>query len=156
MKYLILILISLLVFSCKGKDNIDSDLDRINIMGNWYSIKNNNYQEYYFDENGMYVYSPYSGDVLEYNYTIKHDTIFRYFKHPELKNQVYEYYNKILKTDSLRIELNTRSLIKLNNENTLEMFINKDIDRSTYDKYGIYRNNRAIPLDSLMKKANNE
>lgn len=156
MKYLLLIFTVFFFFSCKKKDSINPSIDQVNMTGNWYSIKNNNYQEYYFTKDEMYEYSPYSGDIFQYNYIIKQDSIFRYFKHPELKNQTHEYYNKILKTDSLQIKLETRSLIKLNNQNTLEMFVNKDIDHKTYDKFAIHRKNLAIPLDSLAKKASIE
>jgi hypothetical protein len=100
----------------------------------------------------MYEYSPYSGDIFQFNYIIKQDSIFRYFIHPELKNQTYEYYNKILKTDSVQIKLKTICLIKLINQNTLEMFVNKVIDHKTYDKFAIHRKNLAIPLDTLAKK----
>lgn len=156
MKYLLLVLTTFFFFSCKKKENISPEIDLINITGNWYSVKDNNYQEYYFTENDMYEYSPYSGDVFQYSYIIKQDSIFRYFKHPELKNQIHEYYSKILKIDSLQIKLKTRSLIRLKDENTLEMFVNKEIDHKIYDKFGIHRESLIIPLDSLAKKAGSD
>jgi|SRR5690606_15487589 len=153
MKYLVFTLLSVVLFSCKKNDNNNQNINSVDIIGNWYSVKDNNYQEYYFTKNKMYEYSPYSGDVLEFNYIIKHNSIYRYFNHPELKNHSYDFYDNILQIDSLHVKLKTKSLIKLNKKNTLQMFLEKKIDYKTFDKFGIYRKNLSISLDSLAKKA---
>lgn len=153
MRCLKLILITFFLFSCRNKVNVSYKTSEIDFIGNWYSIKNNTYQEFYFTENTMYGYSPYSGDIYQYSYIIKRDSIFRYFIHPELKNQTHEYFSKILKKELLQIKLTSRTLIRLEDENTLEMYINKKLDYKTYDKFGVHRKNLAIPLDSLVKMA---
>ncbi len=151
MRYFQIILIVLLLFSCKNKERASINIDTKDILGNWYSLENNSYNEYYFEEDDLYFYSPYSGEVFQYSYIIKQDSIFKYFKHPELKDQEYEYYNKILKIDSLKIIFENIILIKLEDTNTLEMLINNEIDHKTFDKFGIHRERLAIPLDSLEK-----
>lgn len=130
MKYFkLILLISILTISCKDeKVRLDDAL----LIGNWSSLKQETYQEYYFNGQNMYVYDPYSGNTLKYNYKIKNDSIFRYFIHPDLKNQEYEYYSSVVKHDSLRIELKTRVLNKIKNTITLEMYINNQVNKEDY------------------------
>lgn len=155
MRYFQIILIVLLLFSCNNKESANINIDTKDILGNWYSIENNSYREYFFEEDFMYDYNVYSKDVFQYSYIIKQDSIFRYFKHPELKNQTYEYYNQILRIDSLRIIFKDITLNRLDDINTLGMFVKDEIDHKTLDKFGGHRENIAIPLDSLLDKIGN-
>jgi len=139
-KYISLVIIIFFFISCKKEKSIDL----IDLLGNWSSTENGVYQEYFFTESNMYVYRPESGDIFEYNYLIQNDSISRYLKHLDLKDKPHKYYDRIIKTDSLQIILSFRILNRLNDENTLEMYLNKEISHKTYDKFGLIRRGFAL------------
>lgn len=126
------VVILLLFISCKDKNKDKVVFDNTLLLGNWGTIKNDHYQEYYFDTESMYTYDPYSGNTLQYRYVLRNDSILRYFVHSELKNQEYEFYSRVVKFDSNQMNLRNKTLHRLKNTNTLEMFINKKIDPKVY------------------------
>ena len=130
MKKLKLVVVLFLLFSCNNKE--EKVFDNSLLLGNWVSLSNDTYQEYYFNDSSIYIYDPYSGNTLQYRYILKNDSILRYFVHPELKNQEYEFYSRAVKFDSNQINLKNKTLYRLRDTNTLEMFINKKIDSKVY------------------------
>ncbi len=151
MKYFTLFLLLFFFFSCKNKQNENSDIVSLGMLGNWSSYQDKSYYEYFFTENYMYTYNPNAGSVFQYDYVFRQDSIFLHDTRPEFKDEPYNYYDKVLKTDSLEIILETKSLIRIKGTNTLESFVNKEIDHKTFDTYGKHRQNLVIPLDSLLK-----
>ncbi len=136
MKYLKITLVVFLFFSCNEKKESNNEF---NLIGNWYSFFDNSYQEYYFDGESMNVYDPYSGNVLEYKYTVKNDSILRYFVHDNQTESNYEYFNTVLEADSLQVRLKEKNLKKIETENTLEDFLNRKIDSKAYYNFCMER-----------------
>jgi hypothetical protein len=142
MKHLKLIVVSFLLFSCtNNKSTFDSTI----LIGNWASLNKEIYQEYYFDGDDMYIYDIYSDNILQYHYTVNNDSIFRYFVHPELKDNEYKFYSRAVKFDSNQINLRNKTLYRLKDNNTLEMYINKKIDSKIYNKSCISRASLLSP-----------
>ncbi len=143
MKYYWLILVAILFFSCnkEEKNNFNNDL----LKGNWSSLNNNTYQEYYFDSDDMYIYDPYAGNIFQFKYIIKGNSIYRYFVHPELENKNYEYYDKIIKFDSSVIDLEKKKIVKVKDSITLEKFINSKVNHDSYYESCIKRGNINVP-----------
>ena len=142
MKKLTLIIV-VLFFSCSKEKKIN--FDNTLLIGNWSSLENNTYQEYYFDIDNMYIYDPYAGNILQFKYIVKDNSIFRYFVHPELNNQNYEYYDKIVKSNSSHVILGTKKIIKIKDSITLEMLINKKVDPDSYYERCLKRGNIDVP-----------
>lgn len=130
MKKLKLVVVLFLLFSCNNKE--EKVFDNSLLLGNWVSLSNDTYQEYYFNDSSIYIYDPYSGNTLQYRYILKNDSILRYFVHPELKNQEYKFYSRAVKFDSNQINLRNKTLYRLKDTNTLEMFINNKIKAKVY------------------------
>ena len=130
MKYLKIISVIILFASCNQESKITLTED--SLIGNWSSLNNNTYQEYYFDNDDMYIYDTYDVNILQYKYVVKENSIYRYFVHPELKDQDYEYYEKIVGFDSLVINFKGRKIKKIKDSITLEMLINKKVDETLY------------------------
>ncbi|MBG6130734.1 hypothetical protein IWQ47_002198 [Aquimarina sp. EL_43] len=146
MKYIKITILVVLFFSCNKEKEYNSD--NVLVVGNWYDLKKESYQEYYFDDKSMYTYDPYSGNVSEYHYITRNDSIFRYFVHPELSSE-YKFYDRIIEQGSLQIKLENTTLIKVKEDsNTLEMFINNKIDEKKYYTSCMDREKNTIPPDS--------
>lgn len=137
--------IIILLASCA--DSKDYNFDKTLLLGNWYDTKDNFYQEYYFDNEHLYTYDPYSGNISKYNYQLQKDSLVRFYVHPELV-QEYKFYDRIIELDSFSIKMGKRSLEKLREEKrTLEQLVNDKISKSEYFQSCIQREQKVIPLN---------
>ncbi|MFC5046887.1 hypothetical protein ACFSTE_10945 [Aquimarina hainanensis] len=132
MKFFKVIIVLFLVLSCS---NNETSFDNSLLVGNWSSLRKGNYQEYYFDGETMYLYDLNTDNIVKYKYTIKGDSIYRSFIHPDLKNSESKYFSRVVKFDDDQLTLRTKVLHRINSINTLEMFLKKEIDSTTYYKY---------------------
>lgn len=144
MKHLKLILIILTFISCNEKEEETKDLQLID--GNWYSVKNDTYLEYYFNKNTMYTYSVYGNNVHKYNYKISKDSIFTSYEDDDLNYKAtYKFFSRIIKIDSTKTILETRELNKLEDEsNTLKMLLDNHINMKIYERECIKRERRKM------------
>lgn len=135
-KRIIIVIILATFFACnKDKEKFDKSL----LIGNWASISNDTYQEYFISDKEMYVYNPYSGDIIEYRYYIQGDSIFRSLSNPDIINPEYLFYSRAVKFDKNQINLRTKALYKLKENNTLEMYIKNETDSLSFTKASYQR-----------------
>ncbi|WP_109435600.1 hypothetical protein [Aquimarina sp. AU119] len=141
-RYLLMNIATFLLLSCS---NVNQEEKIQSIQGNWYSTKNNFYEEYYFDkQNNMYSYDPYSENISHFQYIITKDSLFRCFVHPDLNNE-YVFYDKILYLDSTLIKFNKIRLTRLlNTEIGLDSYIQGEINRREFLIKSLKREKKEI------------
>ncbi|MEO1030140.1 MAG: hypothetical protein AAFX55_01985 [Bacteroidota bacterium] len=145
LKYLIIVLIFV---SCHTNEKYAKSLQHIE--GDWYSIKNGTYLEYYIDKNTMYTYSAYANNINKYDYKISNDSIYvSYIDDGINYREAYKFYSKIIDIDSMKTVMTTRELNKLKNAVvTLKMVINKEVDLKTYESACIKREKEKMVKDN--------
>ncbi|WP_272860797.1 hypothetical protein [Aureisphaera galaxeae] len=124
--------------------------DDKNLLGNWYSVKNNHYFEYFFENSKMYVFSTSSLDLFEYDYYIKNDSIFNSILLPSGKNGEYKFHSIIIDNDGSRLKLSTRTLERMvDSTETIDKFLNEKIDYDDLKKRVLSRERK---FSNLIKK----
>ncbi|MCH2197011.1 hypothetical protein [Kordia sp.] len=137
---IILLILMINFTSCHNNKEYVNKLE-----GNWYSIQDNTYLEYFIKKNEIYVYSVAAGYLYKYDYIIRNDSIFNKLDE-NLKTDDYKFYNKILKISPDTLHFSYRKLIRLDNENSLEDLILKKINKEEYVASNLKReekNNRS-------------
>lgn len=125
--------------SCYNNKEVVSKLE-----GNWYSIQDNTYLEYFIKKNEIYVYSIAADYLYKYDYIVRNDSIFNKLDR-NLKTDDYKFYNKILKISSDTLHFSYRKLISLDNKNTLEDLILKKINKEEYVSSNLKREEKNNP-----------
>ncbi len=149
-KYSKLLIILFCLLSCKNSiDNSNGHINRI-VLGNWNSVKDGSYQEYFFNKTDMSIYSQ-SGNIYTYSYLINSDGVLKIKEHSGTEAKSYKFFDEIISIDSTKIMFENRTLLKIGDENSLEQYFNKTIDYDTLNFYSQRRKEFAIPLDTLMK-----
>ncbi|AFU69799.1 hypothetical protein P700755_003134 [Psychroflexus torquis ATCC 700755] len=134
-KLIIIIVIFINLYSCKKETYV---FDENLLIGNWSKTDTNDYQEYYFDKENMYAYSLKSGSTLHYIFKMKEDSLYLSLVYQEVKED-FKFYDKIIKIDSIKMKLENRIFLKVTKNNTLRMFINKEISSNDYFKACVQR-----------------
>ena len=58
------------------KNDKQNNFNNSDLIGNWYNLNKNSYQELYFDgENKLYEYNPYAGNTTDERYKGKNDSM---------------------------------------------------------------------------------
>ncbi|RZS93140.1 hypothetical protein [Aquimarina brevivitae] len=128
-KVIISFIVFILFISCNHIKKINPEL----IEGNWSLVRNDTYELYYFNNDEMYTYEPYSENIVHFNYFIVEDSLYRCFVHPELLNKDYVFYDKIVKLDSFNLEFRKIELERLQNSQVgLDSYLLGKISRRNF------------------------
>lgn len=134
------------MISCK--EEIVENKKKQSIDGNWYLIENLSYSEIYFSEDKMYVYNPYSGDILTYNYYIKNNSLYRLYNDPSLTDEPYKLYKDVNQINNSSLKFSDCKLIKINKGILLEYYIKNNVTFKEYDNQ-VYERMKKLS-DSLL------
>lgn len=134
------------MISCK--EEIVENKKKQSIDGSWYLIENLSYSEIYFSEDKMYIYNPYSGDILTYNYYIKNNSLYMLYNDPSLTDEPYKLYKDVNQINNSSLKFSDCKLIKINKGILLEYYIKNNVTFKEYDNQ-VYERMKKLS-DSLL------
>lgn len=146
---IVLGMVGLLLFaltSCNDEGDKVTSL----ILGDWFSLDNNGYIEYYFDEQTMSIHG-LSGNIYSYEYHLRKNKKLELVDNSG--NSSSHLFEDIVKVDSFEIVFKNRTLHRLNDNQTLGRYLDKKIEYDSLSFYFMQRNSAAIPIDTLLKMA---
>lgn len=148
--FLKIIVAFLCLTSCNDQNEKIKTKSTSLILGDWFSLENNNYTEYYFDERKMSTHG-LSGNIYSYEYHLENGKNLKLVG--DAGNKLSQYFEDIVKVDSFEIVFKNITLHRLNEKHTLGSYLDKEIELDSLSFYFLQRNAAAIPIDSLLKMA---
>lgn len=134
--------------SCNDRE--DKVKGTTSILGDWFSLDNNNYTEYHFDEHKMTTQG-LSGNIYSYDYHLVNGKTLELVD--DSGNKLSQYFEDIIRVDSFEIVFKNIKLYRLNEKHTLGSYLDKETKFDSLSFYFLQRNAAAIPIDSLQKMA---
>ncbi|UZO81359.1 hypothetical protein NBT05_02535 [Aquimarina sp. ERC-38] len=133
------IIVNLIVLSSCIQEKTDIDKDYL--YGSWFSLNDNSYSEFYFEEDNYYIYDIRAGNLVEYRYKLKNDSLFRNLSLNKKEDENFEFYSLIKKFDENQINFKYKSLIRYQDSISIENYIKGEIKKDIYDSTVIKRLN---------------